>query len=161
MTVAEVELSQRETAPPDFLSEAELIGLMEQYGIGTDASISTHIAAIQDRNFVTLSRGRTLVPTTLGAVLIHGLCKVRHAPFARRRAVPRDRPCASLRRSTTTSCSPPCAQPWRSSLTSLPRAAATTTGAASPCRSCLVCTWPPSRRAQRGRLLRESVPAQV
>lgn len=33
----EVELHQGKTSPPDYLSEAELIGLMEKHGIGTGA----------------------------------------------------------------------------------------------------------------------------
>ena len=41
--VAEVKLQERQTSPPDYLTEADLITLMEKHGIGTDASIPVHI----------------------------------------------------------------------------------------------------------------------
>jgi reverse gyrase len=64
------------TQPPDYLTEAELISLMEKHGIGTDASIPVHINNICIRNYVNVATGRKLVPTSLGIVLVHGYQKV-------------------------------------------------------------------------------------
>ena len=49
------------------MTEAELIQKMEENGIGTDASIPTHINNIIERNYVEVREGsRKLVPTPLG-----------------------------------------------------------------------------------------------
>ena len=67
--ICEVEsckLVERKTSAPDYLTESELITLMEKHGIGTDASIPTHINNIGQRNYVTVVAGRKLVPTSLG-----------------------------------------------------------------------------------------------
>jgi DNA topoisomerase-3 len=71
-----VKLAERQTSPPDYLTEAELISLMEKHGIGTDASIPVHINNICERNYVAITSGRKLKPTTLGVVLVHGYQKV-------------------------------------------------------------------------------------
>lgn len=73
----QAKLTERQTSPPDYLTEAELISLMEKHGIGTDASIPVHINNISQRNYVQVSAGRKLVPTNLGIVLVHGYQKVR------------------------------------------------------------------------------------
>lgn len=70
--ITQLKLKQGQTSAPGHMTEAELIGLMERHGIGTDASIATHINNITVRNYVTLGPGRTLVPTALGVVLVHG-----------------------------------------------------------------------------------------
>ncbi|KAI8141544.1 DNA topoisomerase [Fennellomyces sp. T-0311] len=76
LPITSLTLREGKTSPPDYLTEAELIGLMEQNAIGTDASIPTHINNICQRNYVTVTGGaRRLVPTNLGIVLIHGYRK--------------------------------------------------------------------------------------
>ncbi|XP_055640990.1 DNA topoisomerase 3-beta [Toxorhynchites rutilus septentrionalis] len=74
--IAEVRLAESQTGPPDYLTESELISLMEKHGIGTDASIPVHINNICQRNYVSVGGGRTLTPTNLGIVLVHGYQKI-------------------------------------------------------------------------------------
>ena len=45
---------------------------MEKNGIGTDASMATHISNICDREYVKVINGRKLQPTPLGLNLIKG-----------------------------------------------------------------------------------------
>lgn len=74
--ITDVKLNERMTSPPDYLSEADLISLMEKHGIGTDASIPTHIHNICLRNYVKVTPNRRLTPTRLGIVLVHGYQKI-------------------------------------------------------------------------------------
>lgn len=74
--IAEVKLDERQTSPPDYLTESELISLMEKHGIGTDASIPVHINNVCERNYVQVLSGRRLQPTPLGIVLVHGYQKI-------------------------------------------------------------------------------------
>ena len=70
-----LDVKERMTTPPTYLTESELISRMEKHGIGTDASISTHIENIQKRNYVELIPGRKLKLSRLGLVLAQGECE--------------------------------------------------------------------------------------
>ncbi|XP_017778586.1 PREDICTED: DNA topoisomerase 3-beta-1 isoform X2 [Nicrophorus vespilloides] len=76
VAITDCKLTEHQTCPPDYLTESELITLMEKHGIGTDASIPVHINNICQRNYVNVTGGRKLVPTTLGIVLVHGYQKI-------------------------------------------------------------------------------------
>ena len=45
---------------------------MEKFGIGTDASMATHINNICEREYVKVTANRRLVPTELGLNLVKG-----------------------------------------------------------------------------------------
>ncbi|XP_014521718.1 DNA topoisomerase 3-beta isoform X1 [Vigna radiata var. radiata] len=70
--ISKLELYEGSTSAPDYLTESELISLMEKNGIGTDASIPVHINNICERNYVQVQAGRKLVPTPLGITLVRG-----------------------------------------------------------------------------------------
>uniref|UniRef100_A0A914GY25 DNA topoisomerase n=1 Tax=Globodera rostochiensis TaxID=31243 RepID=A0A914GY25_GLORO len=77
IAIKKVDMIERMTAPPDYLTESELISLMEKYAIGTDGSIPTHINNICVRNYVKVEPNRRkLMPTTLGISLVHGYQRV-------------------------------------------------------------------------------------
>ncbi|KAI4114178.1 MAG: hypothetical protein LQ338_008039 [Usnochroma carphineum] len=48
----EANMSEGETGPPGYLTEPELISLMDANGIGTDATMAEHIAKIKEREYV-------------------------------------------------------------------------------------------------------------
>ena len=77
LKVESVAVGSGKTSPPPYLSESDLLSLMEKNGIGTDASMATHVNNICERNYVTLtSPGRRLVPTRLGIVLVNGFSAI-------------------------------------------------------------------------------------
>jgi DNA topoisomerase III len=77
---AEANITDGKTTPPGFLTEPELIGLMDANGIGTDATMADHVAMIKDREYVasrpTAGGGRNtireFIPTRLGVALVEG-----------------------------------------------------------------------------------------
>jgi len=75
--ITSTKVTESRTEPPGYLTEAELIAKMEEHGIGTDASIPTHINNIIERNYVVVKEpGRHLVPTALGQALVKGYCEI-------------------------------------------------------------------------------------
>lgn len=75
--VKSTKIAEGRTDSPGYLTEAELITKMEEHGIGTDASIPTHISNIIERNYVVVKEpGRSLVPTQLGQALVKGYCEI-------------------------------------------------------------------------------------
>ena len=51
--VKRLQMNDGRTSAPTPLSEVELITQMDQNGIGTDATVATHIKTIQDREYAT------------------------------------------------------------------------------------------------------------
>lgn len=64
-----LEIRDGRTAKPEYLSESDLISLMDKNGIGTDATIHEHIQKIQTRGYAKKEKFR-LKPLELGINLI-------------------------------------------------------------------------------------------
>ncbi|WWC86943.1 uncharacterized protein L201_001823 [Kwoniella dendrophila CBS 6074] len=74
-----IELKEGSTSRPNLLTEADLVGLMDKNGIGTDATIAEHIAKIIERQYVLEKqeqKTKYLVPSQLGVGLIEGYNKI-------------------------------------------------------------------------------------
>ncbi|KAM9695205.1 DNA topoisomerase 3-alpha isoform 2-T2 [Trichechus inunguis] len=67
-----VEMVDGETCPPQLLTEADLISLMEKHGIGTDATHAEHIETIKARMYVGLTADKRFLPGHLGMGLVEG-----------------------------------------------------------------------------------------
>ncbi|XP_076293388.1 topoisomerase 3-alpha isoform X2 [Lasioglossum baleicum] len=67
-----IDMLQEETSPPQLLTEADLISLMDKFGIGTDATHAEHIDTIKSRQYVGLVDGKHLMPGKLGIGLVMG-----------------------------------------------------------------------------------------
>ncbi|KAK5956296.1 DNA topoisomerase [Knufia fluminis] len=76
----EANMTDGKTTAPSYLTEPELIGLMDANGIGTDATMAEHIQKIKDRNYVQTrpkagggrNQVQEFIPTVLGVALIEG-----------------------------------------------------------------------------------------
>ncbi|GMK55375.1 hypothetical protein CspeluHIS016_0204310 [Cutaneotrichosporon spelunceum] len=69
------ELEKGSTTKPKLLTEADLVGLMDNNGIGTDATIAEHIAKVIEREYVIAKKeGKEnfLIPSSLGVGLVEG-----------------------------------------------------------------------------------------
>ena len=69
------ELKEGTTSKPSLLTEADLVGIMDKHGIGTDATIAQHIDTIINREYVIPRMDgsvKYLVPSTLGIGLVNG-----------------------------------------------------------------------------------------
>ncbi len=65
--ISSIRLIEAKTARPGWLTEADLIAMMETHGIGTDASIPQHISNIEERDYCKVEPGtRAMKPTQLG-----------------------------------------------------------------------------------------------
>ena len=69
-------MEEHETQPPSYLSESDLITLMDKSGIGTDATIHQHIKTIQDRKYAEKTQSALFKPTPLGSALVVGYSSI-------------------------------------------------------------------------------------
>ena len=67
----DLNMNESHTTAPNFLTEADLIDLMDKHGIGTDATIHEHIKKVLEREYV-VKDGNFFLPTNLGISLVEG-----------------------------------------------------------------------------------------
>ena len=75
LPILKVELAKRKTKPPPHLTESELLRLMEQHGIGTDATRHEYPTLIVRRGYAE-KKGKSFRSTSLGENLVSLLEKV-------------------------------------------------------------------------------------
>ena len=77
VTMLAVDIEEGVTEAPEYLSESELIEKMEKFGIGTDASVASHIHNICERGYVSVTgQKRRLVPSSLGLALCESYAEI-------------------------------------------------------------------------------------
>lgn len=77
--LAKAEIKTGKTSPPEYMTESELIALMDANGIGTDATIGEHIDKVTSRDYVTPVKQNSktlLVPSEIGMALVQGFDKI-------------------------------------------------------------------------------------
>ncbi|ADN51830.1 DNA topoisomerase [Vulcanisaeta distributa] len=74
LSIVKAWIEERETEPPPYLSESELLRLMKKYGIGTDATMQDHIHTNVIRGYFKI-RNKQCIPTPLGKAVISVLSK--------------------------------------------------------------------------------------
>lgn len=74
--VRNIQVEEGKTTPPPLLTESDLLDAMEKKGIGTDASMATHVHNIVTRNYVKLVANRRVEPTKLGRSLLEGYMQI-------------------------------------------------------------------------------------
>ncbi|XP_034948825.1 DNA topoisomerase 3-alpha isoform X2 [Chelonus insularis] len=67
-----IDMVEENTSPPNLLTEADLIALMDKHGIGTDATHAEHIETIKARQYVGLKDNQYFMPGKLGIGLVMG-----------------------------------------------------------------------------------------
>lgn len=73
----EIKLHSGTTQPPPRMKESDLLSKMDEYGIGTDATVADHIAKQLDRGYATKDNATlTFAPTPLGEALISAYRKM-------------------------------------------------------------------------------------
>jgi len=67
--ILKMKILEKKTSPPPFLSEASLLKLMKEYGIGTDATMQEHINTNIKRRYFYIEN-KKCIPTSLGKTII-------------------------------------------------------------------------------------------
>jgi DNA topoisomerase-3 len=85
-TPTSVEMKEGSTQAPQLLSEAELLGMMDTNGIGTDATMAAHIANIQSRGYTVKEEDSGMArfrPLDLGLALVESYDVMGYDGFAK------------------------------------------------------------------------------
>ncbi|KAK6102024.1 DNA topoisomerase family protein [Brugia pahangi] len=79
ITSYQLQITEGQTQPPQLLNEADLIALMDKYGIGTDATHAEHIETIKTRQYAALNNDGRFIPGYIGLALVDGYDQMGYA----------------------------------------------------------------------------------